>query len=169
MSKKLTLSALLCALSFALGLIKIFHMPQGGDVTLLSMLPVALAGYLMGPRNGVLVGVATGILNLMITPFVVHPIQLILDYIVAFGVLGLAGIFRNSLAKGYIFGLSLRYIVASISGIVFFSSYFPEGVNVVAFSLWYNLIYLGIEGILTLILILIPSVNKAFSGLKKQI
>lgn len=169
MTKRLTLAALLVALSFALGLVKVFHMPQGGDVTLFSMLPIALAGYLMGPKEGVLVGIATGVLNLVFSPFVVHPIQLIMDYILAFGALGLSGFFRKSLIKGYAFGVFVRYIVASISGIIFFSSYFPEGVNTIAFSCWYNLIYLGIEGLMTFVIILIPSVKKAFEGLKNQI
>ena len=169
MTKRLTLAALLVALSFALGLVKLFHMPQGGDVTLFSMLPIVLAGYLMGPKEGILVGIATGVLNLLFAPFIVHPVQVILDYGLAFGVLGFSGFFRKSLIQGYLVGVLARYMVATVSGVIFFSSYFPEGVNIIAFSCWYNLIYLGIEALLTLILILIPSVKKAFEGLKNQI
>jgi len=86
--------------------------------------------------------------------------------------LGLSGLCRhqkNGLIKGYLTGLSARYICAVVSGIVFFGSYAPDGFNAVTWSLFYNFTYLAAEGALTVIIISLPPVKKAFEGLKKQL
>lgn len=170
--KALTISALLIALSIILGNIKIFEMPQGGSVTLFSILPIALCGYLLGAKRGILAGICVGLLNLIFGPYIVHPLQLLLDYPVAFGALGLSGLAANSkngLTKGYVIGLVGRYICAFLSGWVFFGAYAPKAFNAVTWSLWYNFTYLAAEGALTLIIINIPPVKKAFQSLKDQI
>lgn len=138
----------------------------------ISMLPLALCGYFLGTRRGVICGFVVGLLNLLFSPYVIHPVQLLVDYPFAFGALGLAGVFKdkkNGLAKGYVLGLFVRYICAALSGIVFFGSYAPEGFNAVTWSLWYNFTYLAAEGILTLIIISLSPVKNAFEGLKKSL
>lgn len=170
-TKALTISALLIALSMILGRIKLFEMPQGGSVTLLSILPVVLCGYLLGTRRGVMAGICVGLLNLIFGPYVIHPMQLLLDYPVAFGALGLSGIVRdrkNGLTLGYLVGLGARYLCAVLSGIIFFGAYAPSGFNAVTWSLWYNLTYLAIEGVITIIIINIPPVKKLFIQLKSE-
>ena len=147
-------------------------MPYGGTVTVFSMLPLALCGYLLGTRRGVIAGFCVGLLNLIFGPYVIHPIQLLVDYPFAFGALGLAGVFsdkKNGLVKGYILGLFARYICAVVSGIVFFGAYAPEGFNSITWSLFYNFTYLAAEGILTVMVISLPPVKKALEGLKKQL
>ena len=72
-------------------------MPQGGSVTLLSLLPIAVITYLYGTKRGVTAGVALGLVNLIFGPYVIHPVQLLLDYPIAFGALGLGGALRLSL------------------------------------------------------------------------
>ena len=171
-AKALTISALLIALATVLGQIKLFEMPYGGTVTVFSMLPLALCGYLLGTRRGVIAGFCVGLLNLIFGPYVIHPIQLLVDYPFAFGALGLAGVFsdkKNGLVKGYILGLFARYICAVVSGIVFFGAYAPEGFNSITWSLFYNFTYLAAEGILTVMVISLPPVKKALEGLKKQL
>lgn len=171
-TKALTVSALMIALAIGLGQLKLFQMPQGGTVTVFSMLPVVLCGYFLGTRRGVMVGICVGLLNLIFGPYVIHPVQLIVDYPLAFGALGLSGVFRNQkngLAKGYILAVCARYVCAVVSGIVFFGAYVPENFNSVTWSLWYNLTYLAAEGILTVIIISLPPVKNGFEGLKKQI
>ena len=171
-AKTLTISALLAALALGLGQLKLFEMPFGGTVTVFSMLPLALCGYFLGTRRGVICGFVVGLLNLLFNPYVIHPVQLLVDYPFAFGALGLAGVFKdkkNGLAKGYILGLFVRYICAVLSGIVFFGSYAPEGFNAITWSLWYNFTYLAAEGILTLIIISLSPVKNAFEGLKKSL
>lgn len=170
--KALTISSLLIALSVILGNIKIFEMPQGGSITLMSILPIVLCGYLLGTKRGVLAGICVGLLNLIFGPYIIHPAQLFLDYPIAYGALGLSGLVSNSkngLTKGYLIGLAGRYICAFLSGWIFFGAYAPESFNAVTWSLWYNFTYLAAEGILTIIIINIPSVKKAFESLKTQI
>lgn len=170
-TRALTVSALMIALATVLGMIKIFEMPQGGSVTLFSILPIAVCGYLLGTRRGVMAGFCVGLINLIFGPYVIHPVQLLIDYPLAFGAVGLAGITRNSsngLTKGYLIGLVGRYICAVLSGVIFFGSYAPEGFNAWTWSLWYNLTYLAAEGIITIIVINIPAVKNMFIRFKAQ-
>ncbi|MGF6375601.1 thiamine transporter [Clostridiales Family XIII bacterium PM5-7] len=170
--KALTISALMIALSLGLNQIILFRMPQGGSITLLSMLPIALCSYLLGTRRGVIAGMCLGLLDLIFNPYVIHPIQLLVDYPFAFGALGIGGALRNQkngLSKVYLFGLLGRYTCAVISGIVFFGAYAPEGFNAVTWSLWYNLTYLAVEGTITIIIISLPPVKNMLEGLKNQL
>ena len=167
----LTVSALMIALATVLGQIKVFEMPQGGAVTLFSILPIAVCAYLLGTRRGVMAGFCVGLINLIFGPYVIHPVQLLMDYPIAFGAVGLAGItrnYRNGLTSGYIIGLIGRYICAVLSGVIFFGSYAPEGFNAWTWSLWYNLTYLAAEGLLTVLIINIPPVKNMFLNLKNQ-
>ena len=169
--KALTVSALMIALATVLGQIKVFEMPQGGAVTLFSILPIAVCGYLLGTRRGVMAGFCVGLINLIFGPYVIHPVQLLMDYPIAFGAVGLAGItrnYRNGLTSGYIIGLIGRYICAVLSGVIFFGSYAPEGFNAWTWSLWNNLTYLAAEGLLTVLIINIPPVKNMFLNLKNQ-
>ena len=169
--KALTVSALMIALATVLGQIKVFEMPQGGAVTLFSILPIAVCGYLLGTRRGVMAGFCVGLINLIFGPYVIHPVQLLMDYPIAFGAVGLAGItrnYRNGLTSGYIIGLIGRYICAVLSGVIFFGSYAPEGFNAWTWSLWYNLTYLAVEGLITIVIINIPPVRNMFTRLKSE-
>ena len=169
--KALTVSALLIALATVLGQIKVFEMPQGGAVTLFSILPIAVCAYLLGTRRGVMAGFCVGLINLIFGPYVIHPVQLLMDYPIAFGAVGLAGItrnYRNGLTTGYIIGLIGRYICAVLSGVIFFGAYAPEGFNAWTWSLWYNLTYLAAEGLLTVLIINIPPVKNMFLNLRSQ-
>lgn len=169
--KSLTTSALMVALAMILDQIKLFQMPQGGCVTLFGMLPIILLGYMLGTKYGVLGGFCVGILNLIFGGYVIHPIQLFVDYIAAFSVMGLSGLVRdkkNGLTKGYILGVMLRYICFVISGTVFFGDYAPDNFNAFTWSVWYNLTFVAVEAIMTLIVINIPSVKKLFERLKLE-
>jgi len=94
-ARVLTVSAVCIALSAILSMVTIYTMPQGGSVTPCSMLFIVLTGYWFGPETGIMAGIASGLLNLAIRPQVVHPIQLLLDYPLAFGALGVSGFFRH--------------------------------------------------------------------------
>ncbi len=170
--RALTVSALMIALATVLGQIKIFEMPQGGSVTLFSILPIAVCAYLLGTRRGVMAGFCVGLINLIFGPYVIHPVQLLMDYPIAFGAVGLAGLARNQkhgLSVGYLIGVLGRYVCAVLSGVIFFGAYAPEGFNAWTWSLWYNLTYLAAEGVLTLIVINIPPVKKMFQNLRQQL
>lgn len=165
-----------CAMSIALGTvlsnIKIFHFPWGGSITLLSMLIIALPGYFYGLGVGLTTGLAYGALQLIIDPYVIFPIQLVVDYFLAFGALGLSGLFhnaKNGLIKGYITGILGRYVFAVISGWIFFGEYAWEGWAALPYSLVYNGIYIFAEGIVTIIIIMLPPVKNAINRVKAMI
>lgn len=162
-----------CAMSIALGtvlsLIKLVDFPWGGSVTLLSMLVIVLPGYFYGLGAGLITGLAYGVLQLIIDPYVIFPLQLVVDYFLAFGALGLSGLFanaKNGLVKGYITGVMGRYVFVVISGWIFFGEYAWEGWAVLPYSLVYNGIYVFAEAILTIIIIMLPPVKNAINRIK---
>ncbi len=106
-TKKLSARQLVfCAAAIALGTvlsnIKLFRFPTGGSITLLSMLIVTLPGYWFGLGAGLMTGVAYGVLQLLIDPYVLFPAQLIVDYLLAFGALGLSGLFYSKDRKSVV-------------------------------------------------------------------
>jgi thiamine transporter len=152
-------------------MIKFANLPMGGSVTLFSMLFVTLIGYWYGPYVGLMTGFAYGLLQFVIEPIFYTLPQMILDYPLAFGALGLAGFFykqKHGLQIGYIVGVLGRYFFAIISGVVFFGSYAPEGTPAIIYSLTYNATYLVPEAIATLIVISLPPVDKALRYVKRQ-
>lgn len=171
---KLTVKQLaFCAMAIALGTvlsnIKLFHFPTGGSSTLLSMLVICLPGYWFGLGAGIATGVAYGVLQLLIDPYVLYPMQLIVDYILAFGALGLSGLFSNAkfgLIKGYIAGVLGRFVFAVISGWIFFGAYAWEGWDPLPYSLVYNAIYIFAEAAVTLVVLSIKPVRNLFAKLK---
>lgn len=170
-TKSLAVSALLVALSIILNQLVIFRMPQGGSITAFSMVPIALCAYFFGVRKGVMAGMCVGLIDLIFNPYVIHPVQMLLDYPLAFGALAFGGIFaakKNGLIKGYILGVFCRYICAVLSGIIFFGSYAPEGFNAVTWSLWYNLTYLAVEGGISVLIMCIPQIRSMFMRLKNM-
>lgn len=170
--RALTTSALMVALAMILDQFKLFQMPQGGSVTLFGMLPIILLGYLLGPKYGVMGGVCVGFLNLIFGGYVIHPVQLFVDYILAFAVMGLSGLVRNKkngLTKGYLLGVFLRYCCFVLSGTVFFGDYAPENFNAFTWSVWYNLGCVAVEALMTLVVINIPVIKEAFNSIKSNL
>ena len=164
----------LCAMSIALGTIlsniKLFSFPTGGSLTLLSMLFICLPGYWFGAGVGILTGVAYGILQLVIDPYVLYPLQLVVDYLLAFGALGLSGFFSNSkhgILKGYFVAVLGRYVFAVLSGWIFFGTYAWDGWNALPYSLAYNAVYIFTEAAITIVIIAIPAVNNGLATIKK--
>ena len=174
-TSKLTVKQLVfCAMAIALGTVlsevKLYHFPTGGSITLLSMLIICLPGYWFGLGAGLMTGVAYGILQMIIDPYILYPAQLIVDYLLAFGALGLSGLFtnkKNGLTFGYLAAVLGRYVFAVISGWIFFGEYAWEGWSALPYSLAYNAIYIFAEAAITLIVLQIPAVKKVFAQSKK--
>jgi thiamine transporter len=170
-TKKLVYSALGIALALVTSYIKLWEMPMGGSVTLLSMLFVCLIGYWFGLKYGLITGIAFGLLQFIIDPYMLSIPQVILDYPFAFGALGLSGVFCNKkfgLQIGYVIGVVGRFVCSTLSGVIFFADYAPEGMNPWVYSIAYQGSYLGVELVLTLIIISIPPVAKALSLVKSK-
>lgn len=150
------------ALANALYLISKFylpflHLPQGGSVTLGSMVPLLWFAMRRGLRWGVEAGIIYGLVHILYitSADIASPTQIILDYPLAFSMLGLAGAFRRYPVAGVGVGILGRFICHFISGVVFFGQYAWEGWNVYAYSLAYNATYLVPEFITSAIIIFI--------------
>lgn len=157
--------------------------PNGGSITVCSMLPIILVSYLYGIKQGLLTGLAYGVLQMMLglrgiagmDAFTTRGV-IILDYLVAFTVLGFGGIFKGKLKSkaaelslGSVFAIFLRLCAHFVSGFLLYSSYaewfftqegFTLGNNIYAslgngtalfllYSLMYNASYLLPEMVIT--------------------
>lgn len=140
------------ALSTALSFIKLFGLPQGGSVTAGSMVPLLWLSLRRGGKIGVFACTAYGLVQLFVEPFIVNPIQVLLDYPVAFGALGLAGFFQNRPFLGVNVGIAGRFITHFVSGVIFFASYAPEGMSPIVYSAIYNGSYLLPELVISIYL-----------------
>lgn len=158
-TKTLAFGGMCVALSFILSYIKLFEMPQGGSVTLVSMLPIILFAFVCGPVAGTIAGLAYGFLQFFQGAYAAHWISILLDYPLAFAWLGLAGIIPKIIKPLEIrFGLGIliavlgRFCMHVLSGAIFFGDYAPEGMNPWIYSAGYNAGYLSVELITTLII-----------------
>lgn len=168
-TKQLVFCAICMALAYALSFVKLFDAPMGGSITLMSTFFITLVGYLYGPYIGIVTGIAYGFLQLIAGPYFVHPLQILVDYPLAFGALGLSGFFTNSkygMIKGYLLGITGRLFFAVLSGVVFFASYAGD-MNVFVYSFLYNLSYIGIEGIITMAVLMVPVVKAGINQVKQ--
>lgn len=176
--------AIMVAMAFILSCIKVFNLPWGGSITLLSMLPIAVFSIKRGVKAGLFAafvyaliqlgqGIAVdGLLGWGLTPVMLVSCMF-LDYIGAFTVIGISGIFRKKGLVGRLGGTALavliRYIFHIISGAVIFHS---SGMiwetfstdNEWLYSTLYNGAYMLPEMIFTVIgaavLLKVPQINR---------
>ena len=156
-----------CALMVAIGtvlmMVKIFELPNGGSVTLVSMLPFIIVSFRHGTKWGMLTGLACALLQ-MLTGFYPPPAgtvvayvgMILLDYIIAFTMLGTANIFAKPF-KNRMIGVGvgtaavciIRFLCSFLSGFLIWGSIVTDGVGAVIYSLTYNASYMVPETILT--------------------
>ena len=201
-TKKITESAMLLAIAIVLELVaKLFipEMPFGGQITLVSMLPVVLISYRHGVKWGFVASAAYALLEMALGAKTVSAaflpgyfgdgamiwnalLMCLLDYVLAYTVLGLGGVFRNrienrgaALACGSLVALGARYLCHIASGYILFGSYAewyftqegfpgwgaqlvasmsPEALGIV-YSVVYNGMYMIPEIVLTAVVALI--------------
>lgn len=125
------------ALSMVLDYLKLYKLPNGGSITLGAMLPIILLAYLYGTRAAVIAGFIVGMLNLLIDPYIIHPIQLIMDYPLPCMALGLAGLFKRNKFAGATIAIVLKFIIHVLSGVIFFAEYAGD-MNPTIYSIMYN-------------------------------
>lgn len=135
-TRSIVYGAIAIAMSFALSYIKIYEMPQGGSVTFASLLPLMLYCYMFGTRRGIIACLIYGTLQAIQDPYIIHPMQFLLDYPLAFGLIGISGIFaekglfknKKNLAVvtfllGGILAVCLRYTCHVLSGVFAFADW----------------------------------------------
>ncbi len=168
--------AVIAGLATLLSLVKInAFWPNGGSISL-EMIPLFIIAFRRGWKVGVLTGLITGLVDLLISPYVVHPIQLLLDYPVPFLLLGFAALFVKkgqvpkvtTLIIGVIFATLLRFLSHFASGVIWFSEFTPDGWNDLAYSAFYNASYLVPQMLITLaVLIVFVKSYPQFFNVKK--
>ncbi|HHW69867.1 MAG TPA: energy-coupled thiamine transporter ThiT [Clostridiales bacterium] len=158
-TRMLVEGGIMIAMAQALSYVKLFQMPYGGSVTLGSMVPIFIFALRWGTGKGVVVGALYGILQYMLGPkWSTHPIAIMLDYPIAYGCLGLAGLFSKksknfkNVFLGIFLGTFCRFISHVISGMIFFRSSFPEGMNPLVYSILYNGGFLSVDMAITLLI-----------------
>ena len=175
-AKKLAFAGVALALAFALSYVRLFKMPSGGSVTLLSMFFVSIVGYWYGPVVGLAAAFAYALLQFLQNPSFVSVWSVLFDYFLAFGALGLSGFFskkKNGLVTGYFVGIFFRFVFTTMASVLFWSEWLvaPAWVSnptlgLIIAAVIYNAEYIFVEAAITIVIIMIPPVNNALKKLK---
>ncbi|MGN0839182.1 MAG: energy-coupled thiamine transporter ThiT [Pyramidobacter sp.] len=145
-------AALIIALAVVFSRIKLFRLPQGGSVTL-EIVPLIILALRWGVWRGMAAGAVAGVLQWILGGYVVHPVQGLLDYPLAYAVLGLAALAGSRAWLGVVIACLARIACHVASGVVFFSSYAPEGTSPFIYSLVYNGSFMCANMVIALILV----------------
>lgn len=149
-TRSIVYGAISIALSFALSYAKLFKLPQGGSVTFASLLPLMVYCCMFGTRRGLVVCTIYGVLQALQDPFIIHPMQFLLDYPLAFGLIGVSGIFMEkgvfkekkivAFLLGGIIAVVLRYACHVCSGVFAFADYadLDKYGSAIVYSMAYN-------------------------------
>ncbi len=157
-ARMLAVGAMCIALSSVLSNVKLFSMPAGGSVTAASMLPIMLFAFVYGPVPGLMVGVVHGLLQIVMGGYILNIWQMLLEYPIAFGVLGLAGLtwkMKNQpvgLMLGIVIGCAARWFCSTLAGVVFWGDFTNGTMAAVTYSIGYNASYMGPECIICVVL-----------------
>lgn len=139
-------AGLAIAIAYVLHFIVLFQMPQGGAVKAANLVPLIIFSLRWGGKAGLLTGIAYGLIHFLLGfKFTLHIASFFLDYLIAYGVMGVAGFFHNTrggAVMGTITACVLRWVSSVISGAVVFASYAPKGMNPWLYSMGYNATYM---------------------------
>ena len=172
-TRAITFAAICIALSFALSYIRILHMPMGGSITFASMLPLMLYSYMFGCKKGLIAGIVYGFLQAIQDPWLLHPAQFALDYVVAFMAIALTGCLRNvpslkgkmrsQFTLGAIIAGVTRYISHYFSGVFAFGTFGADyaeqyGISALANPYFYSFVYQSMYVIPEIIIVIVVGV-----------
>ena len=167
-SKLVARIGLAIALAFILDMLTIYTLPNGGgSISLGSMIPIFLISFIYGPSIGLFTGFLFGILQLIINPYILNPIQVLFDYPLPFMAVGIAGFFKNKYL-GATLGMLLRFVCHFISGVIFFGSYAPAGTSPIIYSIAVNGFAVGGELLICLTLLAFLPIDKLIKRLKSN-
>lgn len=171
-TKILVVSAIAIALAYVISFFPLYRWPQGGAVTVASMLPIFLVGLRYGLKPGLIAGFVYGILQFIQDPWMLTPIQFLLDYPLAFMSLGLAGLFVNAKRYGALAGIivggGMRFICHLLSGAIFFASYAPAGMNPWVYSVLVNGMVQGTDLAICVVVAFVMIKTKAWERIIKS-
>ena len=166
--KVLAEMAIFTALATVLSTIIVYPLPQGGSITLASMVPIIWLALRRGPKVGIVTGVIYGCIQFAMLPYIapvpdamIATSQVLLDYPLAFGVLGLAGFFRKYPVVGVAVGVSMRFVLSFISGAFIWAPIYAPGLDPYIYSSVYNGSYMLPELIITVFAVFLLQASKA--------
>ncbi len=160
-ARTMSVGAMCMALASVLSMIKLLPMPMGGSLTPASMLPLLLFAYCYGTVPGLTLGALYGVMQFVLDGgqwLWTGAIPNLLDYPIAFGLLGLAGCFnklaneKQGLAFGFLLGCFGRFLASFTSGVVFYAEWAPEGMHPAVYSAGYNAMYMLPECLLCILI-----------------
>lgn len=160
--------ALMLALTIVLHQLRIFHMPQGGSITLGAMVPLLFLSYRYGAGIGCLAGFLYGMVNLMQDAFILHPLQVLFDYPLPYMVLALSAALPGRFYAGAVLAFTARFLCHYISGVVFFGAYAPPDTSPYLYSLVFNATYLVPEALICLLLLRILPVSRLLDAMDRR-
>ena len=173
-SHRVAMGAMCIAIAFVLSCIRLYRMPQGGSITPASMLPLILFMVACGPLKGFIVGCVFGLLKLLADPYIIHPIQLLMDYPLAYGamILGcLATLFplkdQWKLPIAVLLACIARWIMSVLSGVIFFAESAGEQ-NALVYSMVYNLSYMAPDALVCILVSCIPGMPRLVNMIRKK-
>ena len=161
--QKLVVSAVMVALAAVLAMIAVFQLPNGGSVTVASMAPILILSLLYSTRWSIFTALVYAGIQ-MLEGFYPPPTQdfisfllvILLDYVIAFGVLGFAGCIARRFKKlvvgatvATIIVIAVRFLCHFLSGILIWNSYAPPEQPVWLYSFLYNGSYMLVELVIT--------------------
>lgn len=163
---RLVESGLMLALATILSMVKVLDLPYGGSITAFSALPILLVGYRHGTLHGLVTAFAYSLMQLILgantLSYATSPgaavAIVVLDYLLAFTVLGLGGIFRKkvphqgtALVLGAIVTGGMRYVLHVIAGCTVWAGLSIPDTAALVYSLAYNATYMVPEVAVTAI------------------
>jgi len=155
-------------LDYISGLLGVAVWANGGSVSL-GMLPVFIMAFRHGIKGGLLTGFLVGLIQILFASsgYLLHPIQVALDYYVAYMVVGFAGIFAAKVKEngpryillGVLVGGGLRLVSHLLAGYVWWNTWAPEGMNITLYVFLYNASYM-IPSMIVCYFILVPTYKR---------
>ncbi len=178
-TRSIVYGAISIALSFALSYARVFKLPQGGSVTFASLLPLMIYCCMFGTRRGLIVCTIYGVLQALQDPYIIHPMQFLLDYPLAFGLIGVSGIFMEkgvfkdkkvvAFLLGGVIAVVLRYACHVCSGVFAFADYadLDKYGTAIAYSLAYNS-FAFVDMLIALVAGSVMFASKSFTALMQK-
>ena len=178
-TRSIVYGAISIALSFALSYARIFKLPQGGSVTFASLLPLMIYCCMFGTRRGLIVCTIYGVLQALQDPYIIHPMQFLLDYPLAFGLIGVSGIFMEkgvfkdkkvvAFLLGGVIAVVLRFACHVCSGVFAFADYadLDKYGTAIAYSLAYNS-FAFVDMLIALVAGSVMFASKSFTALMQK-
>lgn len=176
-TRSIVYGAVAMALAFVLSYARLFKLPNGGSITFASLLPLMIYCCMFGTRRGLIVCSLYGVLQALQDPYIIHPMQFLLDYPLAFGLVGVSGIFMEkgvfkekkilAFLLGGVVAVLFRYICHVCSGAFAFAEY-TDFKAALAYSLGYNATYVFADMAISLVAGSFLFTSKSFTAAMQQ-